>query len=160
MYTATKKEHYDRNETERLHLWQVRAYSKANPTLHCIIEGDGMDQMKTTVPHLKVTPKSLSKNQVVKNHVFGFLINGHDYHCFVHHDYWKGGANNALTLITEGLKYMPRPWPAELTVQLDNTAKENKNITVFAFLALLVHRGIFEKVITFFFIYRLYEEPD
>ena len=36
--------------------------------------------------------------------------------------------------------------PPVLYVQLDNTARENKNLTVFGYLSMLVERGIFKKI--------------
>ena len=39
-----------------------------------------------------------------------------------------------------------QPLPRKLFLQLDNTARENKNRCVMSFLSLLVHKGIFEDV--------------
>lgn len=36
--------------------------------------------------------------------------------------------------------------PPVLYVQLDNTSKENKNASVFGYLSMLVHKGLFKKV--------------
>lgn len=148
-FTKAKKKHYDDNERERRYLWAVRASCRANPLASVIIEMDGMDQAKTVLPFLQETPKSLSKMHKIKNHVYGVLINGHQYHTFTHHDFWKGGSNATLTFLCEALKLLPTPWPPVLYLQLDNTCAENKNQIVFSFLALLVHRGIFEEVSQF-----------
>ena len=61
----------------------------------------------------------------------------------------KGGENVTVEVIWRTLcklQNLREIWAEELHVQLDNTTKDNKNHTVFAFLAWLVQSGKFHKV--------------
>ena len=145
-YQAAKQLHYSRNETERRFLWGKRAYCVENPKSAFILEGDGMDQAKCVVPRLSECPKSLSKIARVKNHISGWLLNGQKYFTITHHDFWKCDSNLTLSMLCMALANVPVPWPAVFYLQMDNCIRENKNITVFCFLALLVYHKIFDRV--------------
>ena len=54
--------------------------------------------------------------------------------------------NIVLNILVELLMKMREFLPDVLFLQLDNTARENKNKYVLAFLALLVEEGIFSEV--------------
>ena len=61
----------------------------------------------------------------------------------------KGGGNVTVEVIWRTLcklQNLREIWAEELHLQLDNTTKDNKNHTVFAFLAWLVQSGNFHKV--------------
>lgn len=58
---------------------------------------------------------------------------------------WPHDANLVLNILLDLLK-IREFLPDLLYIQLDNTARENKNKYVLAFLALLVEEGIFSEV--------------
>ena len=143
---AVRVEHHMECRIERKFLWAKREECKQNPRKCVIIEIDGMDQRKTEIPRIADRPKSLDRCEVVKNHVVGVLINGLDFSIVTHFDHWKRGPNLTLSILFQTLKKLPKPWPLILYLQLDNCISENKNKTVFFFLALLVHMKVFDKV--------------
>ena len=52
--------------------------------------------------------------------------------------------NLTVTVMQRVLQMWQGILPPVLYVQLDNTARENKNSTVFSYLSMLVERGIFK----------------
>ena len=54
--------------------------------------------------------------------------------------------NLTVTVMQRVLQTWQGILPPVLYVQLDNTARENKNSTVFGYLSMLVERGIFKKI--------------
>jgi hypothetical protein len=135
---------------ERRCLWEKRELSKMQPRMFGIIEVDGMDQRKTEVPRMEDEPKDLSSAMRVKNHVYGILING-EYFSVIHHmDHWACDPNMTVSIVFQALSRLPKPWPESLGLQFDNCIKENKNKTVFLIGALLVHRGVFKSVSSYY----------
>ena len=54
--------------------------------------------------------------------------------------------NLTVTVMQRVLQMWQGILPPVLYIQLDNTARENKNSTVFGYLSMIVERGIFKKI--------------
>ena len=81
-----------------------------------------------------------------RTHITGALTHGREGYAFVDLHEWPHDSNltiHVLMNVLEKQEYLPEV----LFVQLDNTARENKNQYVLAFLALLVEERIFSEVI-------------
>ena len=57
---------------------------------------------------------------------------------------WHGSEENLFATLV--LHTWQGVLPPILYVQLDNTAKENKNVIVFGYLSMLVEKGLFKKI--------------
>ena len=79
-------------------------------------------------------------SQEIKPHVYLTYPN-------IHND-----PNLKVTITQRVLQSWPGILPPVLYVQLDNTARENKNSTVFGYLSMLVEKGIFKKIKENFFL--------
>lgn len=76
----------------------------------------------------------------------GAIVHGYGTSVFIEAHTWPHDSNLVLNILMELLK--TREFlPEVLYLQLDNTARENKNKYVLAFLALLVEEGIFSEVL-------------
>ena len=90
-----------------------------------------------------------------RTHVTGAITHGYGTNVFIDAHTWPHDANLVLNILVELLK-MREFLPDVLFLQLDNTARENKNKYVLAFLALLVEEGIFSEVWNSYFVIIIY----
>ena len=100
------------------------------------------------LPHFSRIPKDITDDCLVQMQLVGCL----SYHRVVkpwfsftypnvHND-----PNLTITIIHRVLQSWTSPLPEVLYVQVDNTARENKNSSVFGYLCMLVHQGLFKKI--------------
>ena len=154
--TVTEKElnkkllqdHRDAQALERKKAMHHREKSINYPTNYMCLMIDGMDQKKTCLPHLKRLPKDVNDDCLVQMHLVGCLAyNGSvKPHVFVTYPNVHNDPNLTVTVIQKVLMSWGQSLPPVLYIQLDNTARENKNSTVFGYLSMLVNQGIFKKV--------------
>ena len=154
--TVTEKElnkkllqdHRDAQALERKKAMHHREKSINYPTNYMCLMIDGMDQKKTCLPHLKRLPKDVNDDCLVQMHLVGCLAyNGSvKPHVFVTYPNVHNDPNLTVTVIQKVLMSWGQSLPPVLYIQLDNTARENKNSTVFGYLSMLVNQGIFRKV--------------
>ena len=109
---------------------------------------DGMDQKKTCLPHFQRLPKDIGDEWLVQIHLVGCLT-----YCqtirpqvFLTYPNIHNDPNLTVTVMHRVLQSWSGLLPPVLYVQLDNTARENKNSIVFGYLSMLVERGIFKKI--------------
>ena len=130
---------------------------------------DGMDQNSTNLPHMKRLQKSDVNLWYLRTHLTGVIVHGHGTCCYLDFQQWPHDPNLTCNLLIKvytmyfsnhttylflqviskyfsKLSKTHKPLPKKLFLQLDNTARENKNRCVLAFLSLLVHYGIFDEV--------------
>ena len=166
--------HQKMQESERAELAKNIALAKKRPNEYLYIAIDGMDQAKTELPHLCQMPhwRGDASFTALKVHVTGVMVHGPDQTLvFTHYQnvhtggsltahllhlslrkVWKGiEETTASTVQAQNSPRCPQ-FPKTLTLQMDNSGKDNKNNTVFQYLALLVARGIFETVLVHFLI--------
>jgi hypothetical protein len=78
-------------------------------------------------------------------HVTGVIVHGYKTYHFVDLMQYSHDSNLMLNCLLFAMQ-QHRPWPMNLKIQLDNCGKENKNIYVMTFMAMLVKRGFFKHV--------------
>ena len=147
-----------RRERKKYHSHREKARSSPGKYMTLII--DGMDQAKTNLPFTKLIAKSTSSLWRLRTHVSGALIHtkapcGKLAYSFVDLLQWPHDSNMTMSLIVHILhKYTSNGYslPDVLYIQMDNTARENKNKYVMGFCAILVQLKVFQKVQTFFYV--------
>lgn len=139
--------------TERKKYHHHREKARANPTKCFTVIIDGMDQAKTNLPNTKIIAKSTSALWRLRTHVTGILVHtkapfGKLAFAFVDLLQWPHDSNLTITLLMNVFQEFQKtyPLPSTLYLQMDNTARENKNKYVLGFCAALVELRIFEKV--------------
>ena len=109
---------------------------------------DGMDKKKTCLPHFRKLPKDIGDECLVQMHLVGCLLYRHTIReqAFLTYPNMHNNPNLTVTVMQRVLQTWKGLLPPILYVQLDNTARENKNSTMFGYLSMLVDMGIFEKI--------------
>ena len=110
-----------------------------------------MDQSKTSLPQLVKTPKSVQGLQQLRTHISGALVHTRSPHgkiayAFIDMLQFPHDSNLTIQVVLNVLMELKDKLPPVLNLQLDNTARENKNRFFLGFCALLVSRKIFRKV--------------
>lgn len=113
-----------------------------------------MDQAKTNLPQTSLIAKSQSSLWKLRTHVTGVLAHTKSPHGKIAYTYidllqYPHGSNLTITIILKVLLSFARTkkmLPQNLFLQMDNTARENKNKYVLAFCSMLVELNIFKKV--------------
>ena len=125
-----------------------RKKCEKNPTASLAIIIDGMDQSKTDIPHFVRKPKDANENLFLRIHLVGCLIySAHmTFRIFLNYPNVRNDANLTITILQTILREFPGPLPPTLYLQLDNTARENKNNLLMAYLGYLVHTRVFRKI--------------
>ena len=127
-----------------------REKAMSNPNKCNTIIIDGFDQYKTNLPRLSKTLKAVQGLFSLRTHIIGVLVHTKTPHCklasiFVDLLQYPPDCNITIHVLLEVLLKQEK-LPPILNVQLDNTAKENKNRYFFGFFSLLISRGFFQKV--------------
>ncbi|MCO5607618.1 hypothetical protein L7F22_061815 [Adiantum nelumboides] len=142
------KIHQEQQSAERQKLAKHRekCLEKKDQYLGLVI--DGMDQKKTLLPHFLRPPKNLKEENFVQLHVVGALIfNGvMTSRVFINFPNLHNDPNLTVTVIQKILTEWEGALPRTLYVQLDNTAQENNNQVLMAYLSMLVEKKVFKKV--------------
>ena len=143
--------HY-RKERKKYH--HHREKSRSNPTKCVTIIIDGMDQSKTNLPNTKIIAKSTSALWRLRTHITGVLAHtkapsGKLAFAYIDLLQWPHDSNLTISLLLNALFDFQKNYvlPATLYLQMDNTARENKNKFVLGFCASLVELRVFEKVL-------------
>ena len=134
---------------QRLRYYNHREKARQEPHKYISIIMDGMDQNKTSLPHLTRTNKSAFNMWVMRTHVTGALAHGRHSYTFVDLHLWPHDANLTCTILLEILQHQKQQsgtLPQMFYLQLDNCFRENKNQLFFGFAALLVHYRVFKEV--------------
>lgn len=139
--------------TERKKYHHHREKARSSPTKCVTIIIDGMDQAKTNLPNTKIIAKSSSALWRLRTHVTGILVHtkapyGKFAFGYVDLLQWPHDSNLTITLLMNAILDFQKnhPLPSTLYLQMDNTARENKNKYVLGFCAALVELQIFHKV--------------
>ena len=140
--------HREAQALERKKTMHHREKSLKKPEQYMCLMIDGMDQKKTCLPHFRRLPKDVNDECLVQMHLVGCLAyNGSvKPHVFITYPNVHNDPNLTVTVIQRVLMDWGHPLPPILYIQLDNTARENKNSTVFGYLSMLVKQGVFRKV--------------
>ena len=151
-----RAQHYALIYAERVEYHTLRRHAQQHPDKMISIIVDSCSKWKTELPRFTRELK-LGKFSAHGNSLCTCLVHqnkedtrnpGGAFNYFID-DAVKGGGNVTAEVIWRTLcklQNLREIWAEELHVQLDNTTKDNKNHTVFAFLAWLVQSGNFHKV--------------
>ncbi len=142
--------YYYGDRQERRKYYGHREKSRTNPQHSVTIIIDGMDQHKTNLPRLAKIPKSVQGLLPLRTHVTGVLVHTRAPHGKLAHVYidmlqFPHDCNVTIHVLLKSLIALDH-LPPVLNIQLDNTAKENKNKFFLGFCALSIERKIFTKV--------------
>lgn len=153
--------HVEKQSSERQKYYKHIQKSKTNPEKYMSVIIDGMDQHCTALPQLHPTPKALNHTSQLNTHITGAIVHGRGQHTYIDFKEYPHDSNLTINIILNILiRYKDSP-PPTLYLQLDNTARENKNRHVFAFLSLLVELNIFKKIkVGFLMVGHTHEDVD
>lgn len=129
---------------------------------------DGMDTTKTSLPHHRRESKLLVDAAQLKVHALGVMAFGQPepVQVYLNNESFAGDGNMTVTVLHNALmrnaeemnirnenvtldqiaRGLDRKWPSVLYLQVDNSPRDNKNMTFFGYCALLVKVGMFAKV--------------
>ncbi|KAL3697585.1 hypothetical protein R1sor_011661 [Riccia sorocarpa] len=129
-----------------------RELSTSSPSLYLSFIHDAMDLAKTIIPRLYDKVKTLMGSvQPLPLKVIGILNHGHEPGVVAH---MEGAENSELQASTRML-------PPNLYIQLDNSAKDNKNWAMMAFCSELVARGCCKMItMSFLVVGHTHEDVD
>ena len=132
------------------------ALARAQPRKVLMVNVDGMDQAKTNVPNEVVHDKGGSAGLPLTVKLMAGIAYGRAWYGFWSIPQWSASSNITLTALSriihdtqqEGKDAgLPSPHlPPKLVLQMDNTAKDNKNHYLLGFAGLLLKEGLFEEV--------------
>ena len=145
-YRNLLKAHHESQALERSKVMRHRQKVHQSPEKYMCIIIDGMDQKKTCLPHFQRMPKRFGDECLVQIHLVVCLLYSQEIKPWVYLTYTNihNDPNLTVTVMQRVLQSWPGILPPVLYVQLDNTARENKNSTVFGYLSMLVEKGIFK----------------
>ena len=156
-YRAMKRGHlaYVAHCRQRL---QARAeYARTHVDEVLFVNLDGMDQQKTNVPRPQKAAKGDETGLPLPVRLVGAIAYGRGWYGYWSTPQWASSSNVTLTALT---KVIPAEQargkaagartrtglPPRLWLQMDNTAKDNKNHYLLGYCGLLVAEGLFEEV--------------
>lgn len=147
-YATLLNEHRKAQGVEREKLAKHRSKCYKNPEKYLGICIDGMDQKKTELPHFIRCPKNMDEKYFIAVHVVGCLVFNKKLtsNVFLNYPNIHNDSNLTIHVIQHVLNTWEGALPPVLYLQLDNTARENKNKFVMAYLNMLVHLGVFKKI--------------
>ncbi|KAL3700685.1 hypothetical protein R1sor_018707 [Riccia sorocarpa] len=136
-----------------------RELSTSSPSLYLSFIHDAMDLAKTIIPHLCDKVKTLMGSvQPLPLKVIGILNHGHEPGVVAHSKeefFQMDGAENSE------LQASTRILPPNLYIQLDNSAKDNKNWAMMVFCSELVARGCCKMItMSFLVVGHTHEDVD
>ncbi len=146
------RKHNDEQMHERQLYYARRLQAQQQPDQFMSLIMDGMNT--PSFPLKMPMPKGTSRIDRLKLHVLGFIDHGNNsYHMFGSLDHWSHGSNYVTSILWTYLQTRMKTcieegttWPHTLYLQIDNCWRENKNTTLFGFLALLIKHGWFREI--------------
>uniref|UniRef100_A0A0G4HJC8 DUF7869 domain-containing protein n=1 Tax=Chromera velia CCMP2878 TaxID=1169474 RepID=A0A0G4HJC8_9ALVE len=140
---------------QRLVYYDERRLSQVDPHNHITIIMDGMDQNFSTIPHCEFNHRLKSAEPLgARIKLIGVMAHGRGKLVFAVPPEEAHGSNMTVTVLNFALTEIQRHWPdfepRTFHLQMDNTSSENKNMTVLAYLNVLVHRFTFEQIVNGF----------
>ncbi len=118
---------------------------------------DGMTKLQ--LPKFAQKPKSMQSSKSLDISVVGLIDHTFDYFelNLMPSKSFSNGPNGPTTLLflylckrLKECKKSDETFPRELRIQLDNFFRENKNVTMLAFLSTLIHYNLFKKIVLSF----------
>ena len=162
-YKEEKEKHLQYIEAARTRMAERAKFARKNKKAVLYINTDAMDQKKTAVPTPRERAKEDDVGLAMPVRLVGSIVYGHFFYGLWCLPQWSSSSKVTLTAITLAIQYVQAmnrtscEWqgsrtylPPKLQLQLDNTAKDNKNHFLLGYCALLLSEGLFEEVEVFF----------
>jgi hypothetical protein len=151
-YRMKLDQHHDSHALDRRKYMKHIRKSRRYPLRYMQLSIDGMDQHKCTIPRLKRATQKSAGLETIPISVIGVMCHGHAPKATAYilpGDFPKDSSLTCHIIAQSLLRALEAngKLPPVLYLQLDNTYRENKNTTVFAFCRWLVQMNIFKKVI-------------
>ena len=148
-----QRKHLSDIRLERRHYHSNRLRAILAPETYLSLIIDGADQGKHQLPHF--CNRSHLSDEAVKQHLYayGVISHGRKAYSFLLPGHVAQGHDVTIEVLWRVLNDVlseEGKLPRVLLLQLDNTTKQNKGRYLFAFLALLVHHNVFDKVLVSF----------
>ncbi|XP_062566153.1 uncharacterized protein LOC134228510, partial [Saccostrea cucullata] len=161
------KAHNYRQMMERKYYYSKRNQAKENSRRFMSIIIDGMDQMKTNLPHfLGRRSNDLDVANLLSTHIQGVINHGLEkFTKYLDINEYAHDSNMVINTILKELYgaslQMGNFLPPTLYIQADNCFRENKNRYTLGFCELLIWKNIFKEVhLSFLFVGHTHEDID
>jgi hypothetical protein len=154
LFVAAKADHL-RVVREDRYNYECRIYQcKQYPKEVMDLAIDGSDNGQYGFPYFAEKTKETDKGWKLKTKLYAALVHGWGACCYVFNAHLPGETNVTVNVLHETLQqyqYHGNALPPVLSLQLDNTVKDNKSKYLFAYLQGLVDCGVFKEINVFFF---------
>lgn len=132
-------------------------YARAHPREVLFVNLDGMDQQKTNVPRPRKTAKGDDVGLPLPVRLVGAIAYARGWYGFWSTPQWASSSNVTLTALTKVIRAEQirgrmagdngaTGLPRKLWLQMDNTAKDNKNHYLLGYCGMLLAEGLFAEV--------------
>jgi hypothetical protein len=140
-------------QNERMEYWRKRCWCERNSDHAISIIVDGTDQGSWGVPYFRQKTKLSEKYYKLRTHITGAIVHGHRSYIYTCDFNYEHGTNLQIEILQRILIDVEKQYAKKQKVlpdicylQLDNTAKENRNKILFSYLCHLVLRGVFKTI--------------
>lgn len=155
-YKRLLGDHQNQVRQDRMRYWGNResAFLNINGCYHLSVIIDGMSCWKTQIPHfIRPNKEVCNAGQPLQQPLIAAKVHGLGNIAFWQHGGQLTGPGSGSNVTCSIILYILHEvkakrgfLPQKLKLQMDNCGKDNKNITVIAFLASLLEAGIFTEV--------------
>ena len=140
-------------QRERMAYALHREQAKHEPGTYLSMIVDGADQSKHNLPHAAQKSHGSDAPFKIKMHLLGVLVHGVGTYAYTCPGHIAQGHNVTIQAIWDTLVHILSvrgKLPKTMFLQLDNTTKSCKGKYVHGFLAMLVQKGVFDKIVVGF----------
>ena len=151
-----RQKHWDYVTAARRRMLERTAFARSHKDEVLMVNVDGMDQAKTNIPNEPLKDKSTSAGAPLPIRLMGAIAYARAWYGFWTIPQWASTSNVTLTALSRIIqdaqvdgrsRGLPAPHlPPRLVLQMDNTAKDNKNHFLFGFAGMLLAEGYFTEV--------------
>ena len=151
-----RQRHWDYVTAARRRMLERTAFAREHKDDVLMVNVDGMDQAKTNIPNEPMKDKGTAAGAPLPVRLMGAIVYARAWYGFWTVPQWASTSNVTLTALAriiqdaqvEGrARGLPAPHlPPRFVLQMDNTAKDNKNHFLFGFAGMLLAEGYFTEV--------------
>jgi hypothetical protein len=149
---AQMRSHLDYVKKCRAAFMDRAQFARENKKDVLFINIDGMDQYKTGIPVAGTKAKGDDVGKPLTTKLLGSIAYGYGWYGYWSLPEWAASSNLTLTALCHIIREISElgPLPDKLHVQMDNTAKDNKNHYLLGFCSMLIAEQLFKEVVVFF----------
>lgn len=151
-----RQQHWDYVGAARRRMLERAAYAREHKDELLMVNVDGMDQAKTCIPNECLKDKATSAGVSLPIRLMGAIAYARAWYGFWCVPQWAATSNITLTALAKIIqdaqvdgrsRGLREPHlPPRLVLQMDNTAKDNKNHFLFGFAGMLLEEGYFQEI--------------